>query len=475
MPRLPIITSSDDRRARGVVVQRLRNVLLEPLPAEAGKARFAAISRPGRRRVATLPGAVRGLFSRQGVQGGALFAAAGGALVRLDEALQATTLGALGGVDVAGFDGLRSKLIVRAGGQLLQYDSPTLTTVTNINAPTAVRTMAVAGQRVVAGGGVEDVFGWSRAGDALDWDENGQAADFAQPDPLIAQMESRGDLLNFNAESIQPWRATGGIESEAFAPLLSSVVETGILNRDCLVDMDEAGAMFLGDDLAPYRWRGGLSSVPNRDLTLALQRLRPAQRQLTLGWRYEDGERDVYIVRLQGSERAYAYDLLTGSWSEWASYGRTQYDLAFGAKAFERTFAAAPDSQELYELSNDVFDDEGAPIERVMTVRVLPGRDAPIDELALDIKVLDHPLGGQGTAPKALVAASYDGGFTFDDARTVDLPRAGRYGPSERDSLWGFGQVSREDGLVLEISITEPVRFALYGVLVNPTAEEALT
>jgi len=473
MPLLPIVLGSDDRRKKGVTLKRLRNCLVEPIPADLGKGRYAIIPRPGLRPFATLSGAARGLFAQAGVQGSGLFGVGGAALSEVSAIGAVTSVGAVAGTDNAGFGGLRSKLVVRAGGKLYVKDGASFDVVTDVDAPTDAQTLAISGGRVVAGNSVDDLWGWSKAGDPLDWDPNGQAADFDQPDPLLAQIDIGGDLMNLNSTTVQRWRATGGPEAQAFAPVSGSTIYRGILGRDTLTRIGAGSAAFIGDDFSAYRISvGGLEAVPNRDLADILKALTPAQRALTLSWSYTDGDRDVWVVRAQGSERAFVHDFLTGVWSEWTRYGRAQFDLGFAAQAYAGTFAASPSSADVYRLDEAAFDDLGDPIERIMTVVLQPGRDAPIDEVALDLAVLDQPLIGQGSAPKAMIAASYDGGFTFDAAREVNLPPRGQY--RTRMSLWGFGQVNREHGLTLEIRITDPVRFACYGAWINPTAEEAL-
>lgn len=472
MPPLPILASSDDRRARGIMPVRLRNCLLDPLPVGAGKLQpYAIVPRPGRVLVTTLSGQGRGLFAQDGVQGGLLFAASGSSIYSISAAGAATNISTIDGADVAHFGGLRANLVLRSGSSIYRYNGSALTASTDANRPLTPRTLAIVAGRALLADATDDLFQWSKPGLPLEFDPNGIAADFELPDPIVAQTEHRGDLISFNSKSTQRWQATGGIESEAFAPVLSATIRQGLLSTHAFARMND-DLCFIAEALTAYRINEGFTPLQNRDLTAVLQGLTVSDRAETFCSSWEDGERNVWITRLKGVGRGFAYDVMTGSWSEVTTYGLDQYDLAFSAQAYGATYVMGRETGAVWRLDRTSYTDAGEPIERIMTLRVMAGRDTPIDELALDLQCVDQPLTGQGSAPTAVIRASRDGGMTWDPPRTVNLPTPGQYG--RRVQLWGMGLITREHGLTLEIVITDPIGFAITGAWINPTAEESL-
>ena len=50
------------------------------------------------------------------------------------------------------------------------------------------------------------------------------------------------------------------------------------------------------------------------------------------------------------------------------------------------------------------------------------------------------------------------------------LPRLGEYGFRVRD--FAFGMAFAEWGVLIRIRLGEPIKFSLYGIFINPTADE---
>ena len=99
------------------------------------------------------------------------------------------------------------------------------------------------------------------------------AASARYPDEIRAQAEIGGDLFHFGAASIQPWRAQGGQDSDAFDVIPAIVINRGIVGRDAWARLDSY-AMFIGDDRVVYEISGYLPQrVVNRDLELRLAAL----------------------------------------------------------------------------------------------------------------------------------------------------------------------------------------------------------
>jgi hypothetical protein len=65
---------------------------------------------------------------------------------------------------------------------------------------------------------------------------------------------------------------------------------------------------------------------------------------------------------------------------------------------------------------------------------------------------------------------SVNGGATYSDERSVDLPANGIYNVRVQD--WAFGIASAERGVIIRIRISDPIGFSIWGVFVNPGEQE---
>jgi hypothetical protein len=475
MPYFPIAPGSDNRKKLCMTPVVQRNVMLaRPSRASASRSPFVAIPTPGRRLLASLPANVRGIFAEPGAQNGDLFAVAGSTLYRISDAWTYAGLGIVPGGDVVTLRAMRSNLMLRAAGTLNLYDGSSLTQVTDVDAPANASTLAIVGNRVVAANATTDGFDWSKAGLPLVWDVDGAAADIDLPDPIIGQEEISGDLWSFNSRSIQPWQATGGSEAEAFSPITGAAIPRGLIGREAIAKIG-AGRIFLGDDKVAYGTSGlSVNPIVNPDMEDALEVFTEAELAVdAIAWSYKVGSKEFWVLR-SALDRAFCYDVAEGVWHERTRFGADQYDVAFAARAYGSVVVASPDSGDLWALDPDVFDDAGNPIERVMTFNIPVGADTSVNRLVFDMRCRDQPVSGQGSEPTMMLNWSTDGGETWalqdGNLREVSLPGPGVYGM--RIQSYTFGLAKSETGWLLQITITDPIRFSLAGIWVNPTEDE---
>ena len=470
MPYYPIIPNADDRKRRGIVPVDLVNAYVEPNTQNAdNRAPYVLVPTPGRTRRVEFPANVRGLYAKPGVQSGTPFVVAGSSLYSVSSSWSATGLGAIGGGEVVQWAPFRQAFGVVGGGQIKHYDSGTLSPVTDPDAPANAGGLTQAGYRLIAFETGGDAFGWSKAGLYNDWDPNGQAADFDLPDPIIGQEEQGGDLISFNAESIQRWRPTGGIESEAFSPTQSGLQNMGLMGRNLIARIN-GGLGFVNHKRVPH-WLsdGGPVEWSNRALSDALLTISAANRAGGVAFAYPDGDAEFFGLRFEGLQSGYVRDTSTGLWHERRRYNSSQYDVGFTTAAYDSILCAGPDSPYLWSFDRTVYTDDGDPIVRVMTVKADLPNDMPINSVCLDVRCYDHPASGQGTEPVMMLEYSRDGGRTWSgswgDVRSVNLPTAAD--PTARPVEWQFGLFTRQNGFMLRLSFSEPIGFAMQGVWLN--------
>ena len=115
--------STDNRSARGLAPLVLRNLFLEPQADQAGKnVGYVLAPTPGlTARVTPSSGSnIRGVFSRAGVQGGALFVVAGTTLYEITSAWSAISRGEVLGAGRVLFAAVGANLVLLSSGVLYE-------------------------------------------------------------------------------------------------------------------------------------------------------------------------------------------------------------------------------------------------------------------------------------------------------------------------------------------------------------------
>lgn len=475
MPFFPIAPSTDDRASKGSVPLVLRNVLLEPQPQGAGK-QAAYYVRPSMGLTSRVtPSAsklMRGVFSRAGVQGGLLFAVMGDSLYSISDTFTATLIGTIGGFGRVAFEAIGANLFILASGSLYKWDGTTLSLVMDADFPANAVNLVSLGDRLLTNEEGSDTFDWSSAGDGASWPATGFAASARLPDPIIAQIEIAGYLWHFGAISTQVWAPQGGVDSEAFDLLSSIVINRGILGREAIAKLDSS-AMWVGEDRVVYELNGFTPArVINRDLEIALAELGEPETTQVRCFSYANGSHLTWVVKLP-TGRAWAFDTMTRSWSERATFGNSTYQVNHYARFQGRHVIGSDTDDSIFVWDEEGFSDplgSGSVQERVMMLHVPVDGRTPVANITLDIKTYGQPLSGQGSDPEALITFYRDGG-SLDSLRQIGVERrvklgkAGKY--NVRPTCWRLGLANTINGFIIKIRITDPVGFALHGVYVN--------
>jgi hypothetical protein len=111
----------------------------------------------------------------------------------------------------------------------------------------------------------------------------------------------------------------------------------------------------------------------------------------------------------------------------------------------------------IYELSLDVFEEDGSMIRRVRRAPYLSDSNqwAFLDQVELGAQVGVGLAAGQGSDPHVALNISRDAGHTWESAGFASLGMMGDY---DARAIWVMLGRVRLDRLVLEIVQTDPVR-----------------
>ena len=469
----PIVSSSDDRRTKGCTPLVLRNCMVEPQPeGTAKRATYVITPTMGRvSRVTPSAGAlIRGVFSRPGVQSGVLYAVAGSKVYQISSAWAATQVGAVDGSDTVLFDSLGANVALNAAGSIYQYDGVNFQAALDADCPANAYTLASLGERLLTSARYSDTFDWSSVGDGLDWPASGFAASARMPDEIRKQAVIGGELWHFGAATAQPWRAVGGDDADAF-DILSVVIDRGIAGREAGAQVDSS-FMWVGDDRVLYMLNGYTPTrIVNREIEQALAALTEAEFSALQCFAYMQGSHLTWVLRMP-TGKAFAYDLMTESWSERTTWGASRFAPCYYTyfHAAGKHVVASDESDTIYSWEPDTFSDAGGAHERIFTLHIPVAQRTIVSSLCLDLVALDQPLTGTGSAPVAQVTIYKDGGHwdslqTHGMERMVSLGVRGQF--NLRPMLWRLGMVNAADGLIVKVRITDPINFAASGVWIN--------
>jgi hypothetical protein len=464
--------NTDDRSKKGIVPLVLRNLFLEPQAEGAGKnTNYVLAPTPGMTsRVTPASGSnIRGVFCRAGVQSGALFVVAGTTLYEISSAWSAINRGEVLGAGRVLFAAVGANLVLLSSGVLYQWDGSSLTKNTDPDFPADAYTLADLADRILTSQRGSDTFDWSAVGSSLDWPATGFAASARYPDEIRAQAEIGGDLFHFGAASIQPWRAQGGQDSDAFDVIPAIVINRGIVGRDAWARLDSY-AMFIGDDRVVYEISGYLPQrVVNRDLELRLAALSESEIAEVQCFSHTWGSHLKFVVKLPTGS-AFVFDALTRKWHERTALGETGFGIVHYARFNGYHVVASDDDDAIYTWDEGVYSDAGASIDRVAMLHIPVPEKMTISNVTLDIKTFGQPVSGDGSDPKAYVTFYRDGG-SLDSLqqlgieRVVSLGRAGNY--RTRPTIWRLGIATPANGLIVKVRLPDPAGYAIAGAWVN--------
>jgi hypothetical protein len=389
-------------------------------------------------------GPVQALFKGDGVLDSALYGVAGTNLYT-----GTTLIGAMDGSGPFFLAGYEDKLFVAGGGALWGYDGTTLAAVTFPDSAN-VRKVLVGASRAITIRADTEKFYWS---DVLS--SNIDALSFAtaesQPDRLKDALFIDDVLILFGAETVEFWPNTGDANLP-FQPLEGRVFERGIKATGCAVQfgttfawVTDANQVCLSDPESIIS-NAGLEALVADSSSVRL-------------WTFLLEGTEFLALRLD--TRTFVYSLRSKLWSEFASYGATNWlpscyaGGVFGSSADGTTLA----------WGDAHLDLDGVMERRFRAGAVLTSGAVAINNLLLRADPGNTPyLSGDYTDPAIEVRFSRDAGRTWGAWRSTSLGEQGSYA---RRVQWTACGTYGQPGVFAEFRLTDPVPLRVSDVLAN--------
>jgi Phage stabilisation protein len=432
-------------RERGNIAEMpVINMFAEASPVDN---RVILQSRPGMVEGATVGvGPVRGLFQRDGIQGGQLCAVSGNELY-----IGAANAGAISGGGPVSFAGDEEELTVCAGGPIYQFSAGALTALAypgGVFTGAFIKTLDLAGYNV----GIESNSGrywfrlWGSPFDPLDFitAEN-------EPDRLLDAVAVDDYIAFFGAGTVEFHVKTGDADLP-FQPLTGRVFEKGIRATGCAASFDNSVA-WVSDQNIVYR----AGNVPDRISTTGVEeRLAKSATCAVDAFFYEGHE----FLLVRGDAFTLLYDAQSGQWCEFTSYGYTNFrglsvtqGPVFGDSETGKTWVFAG------------FQDGGGVLERRFRAGAQIEGTATIANIQLIANVGQTPeLTGIYADPIVEMRSSRDAAQTWSDWEAVELGAQGEYRVIPE---WRRIGMFDTPGAMFEFRVTDPVPFRVSRVTAN--------
>ena len=411
-------------------------------------------------------GPVRGEFS---AANGRAFAVSGNALYEIDSAGTATSRGTLntssGAVTIAD-NGFQLMIVDGTDGYIFTYLTNVFVEITDADFPSPKYVSFVDGYFVVTKNN-SGQFYISALYDGLTWAALDFASAESSPDDLSCAVPFVGQLGLIGHDTLEIWRNTG--DSTFPFSRISGSTPIGTIAPNTVQSLDTSvywvGNTTEGSGIV-YKAQG---FSPQRISTDAIEKILQAETQpeLLRSWTYQQEGHAFYVITGGNLSTSLVYDIATGLWHERAYLNEGILEQHLGSScmyAFNKHLVGDRITGKIYQMSLDVFSDNGEAIKRVRTFTHLVDELKRIRYNTLQLLV-ETGVGlqsGQGSDPQLSLRISKDGARTWSSEYTTGMGAVGDY----RKEV-NFRRLGIQQQCTFEISVSDPVKIALIGAYIN--------
>lgn len=430
MPELPVVNMTAEAAPsadKGVVLQ----------------------SRPGLETDRTVgSGPIHGLFSKNGVFSGALFAVSGNRLYR-----NATSLGTITGTGIPSFSAGMDRILVTRGKALYRYDG-TLAPEAFPDSADVAAVGYLAGYEFAVKKGSNALY--FRQGTADDWD----GLDFVnaenEPDELRDIVVMDDYVVLPGAESVEFWAKTGDPDAP-ITPIEGRVFDKGVIATGCAVRFDNSFA-WISDEKIVYV----AANVPQRISDDGIDERLSKSASFRLFTYFFEGVEHL-VVRLDDS--SWKFSAASKQWNEDHSFGHANFRAMCATKDPNGPLFGSDSDGSIYRFS-DTYRELDGPLERRFRAGApLRGGSVVVRNVRLTVNVGEtFDLTGYASDPIVEMRASRDGARTWSAWQPAKLGEQGKY---RTQVEWRAQGMFDAPGILFEFRVTDPVPFRASAVSIN--------
>ncbi|MDW9228633.1 phage stabilization family protein [Burkholderia cepacia] len=288
-------------------------------------------------------------------------------------------------------------------------------------------------------------------------------------DNLVTHAVMHREIWLFGALTTEIWFNTGASDF-TFGRMPGVFIEHGCAAKHSVAKIDLA-LFWIGRDL---QGQGvvfaGRNYQAERISTHALEQEFSTYSRIddAIGFSYLQGGHAFYVLTFPTANRTWCFDVATAQWHQRAyleadgSLSRHRMNChSFNAG---RNLVGDWQTGAVYELDQDAYTDNGAPIERIRSFPHILGADG--NRVMFRQFIADMEVGAgmpaNTTDPLVSLRWSDDRGATWGNAVTATMGRRGEFRTSIQFQRLGYAR-----DRVFELSWSEPIRTALNGAWVD--------
>lgn len=470
--KIPFVGPSATARSRNANAQRSVNCFLEYDQGNP-RAPVALYGTPGMVLRATLgTSPVRGGI----VCGSYLYWVSGNTVYRMDTAYATTTLGTIG--TASGRVGIAqngTQVIIVDGVAGWLATSTTLTQIADVDFPNGVtKATCQDGFFLVTGDGTGAYYWNETPNSGSAWNGLDVASAEGSPDANIGILSDHRELWILGTNSGEIHVNTGDADA-LFQRSGNTFIEQGAASGDTLQAMnntvywlghgkDGQGIVFRAEGYNPVR----ISTHAVEEAIRGYSTISDA-----FAFCFQMAGHSFYALSFPTADATWLYDAATQQWSEWLWRDPADNELhrhrANDCVFFNGEHLVGDwESGKVYALDLDTYTDAGDPIKRIRATETMHagGKRMFFGELTIDMETGVGLTSGQGSDPQLMLRYSNDGGHTWSNEKTRSIGAIGEYGARVKFGPSGAAR----NGRVWEISMTDPVKWCVFGADVQAEA-----
>lgn len=385
-------------------------------------------------------GPIQAMLQKDGVFGGDEFVVSGGSFYRAG-----TLIGDIDGVGVCSMVATELEVMICCGQSLYSYDGTDLVAVTFPDGASVTKIGYASGYFIALRKDTQQWY-FSALLDGRSWDGLDYASAENEPDRLLDLLVLDGAVVFFGSASVEFWASTGDPDLP-FAPIQQRVFEQGIAATGCAISVDNS-FFWIGDDRITYRNDNSPQAID--DDGIVERSIASEAHRLFL---ITDERHKLVCARFDASTMV--YDVTTGQWSEFQSYGRSNW----------RVGPSMGDTENGTIWRFTDYADDGGMLERRFRAGAPLDSGLAVSNLRLVCEVGQTPfLADPYAEPVVEMRYSDDAGRTWSSWEAVSLGRQGEY--RTRPEWRALGMFD-DPGMIFDFRVTDPVSWRVNGVKFN--------
>lgn len=463
--------------SRGYDYQRCINWFPSNDSSGEAKTRTRLLSTPGlSHKVTVSPNnglGCRGLYE---TSGGRVFGVWGNTLFEIDINFTATdrnsslrfsrTFGRVSFAD----NGTQLIIIDQGKGYILTLSSNAFAQITDADYPANANQVTFKdGYFVVSVPGTK-TFYQSDLNDGTSWNALSFGSIVSSPDNISGITSTNTDLVLFGEDTVEQWQNIGDTPL-TFERINGATLDIGCRSPWSIAKINNS-IYFLGSNKNGFGivWR--ISSYQVQKIsTPAIESIIGGAGDDTdaIAYTYQEKGYYFYVLTVPSLDRTFVYEETTNKWHERAYWDSSEGEFIAHKSnsqvfAFGKNLVGYDGDNNLYELDDLTYTDNGDEIRRVMSTPHIhhENRRVSVNQLKLEYERGTALTSGQGSDPVIWMKYSKDGGYTWSDEVIRKMGAKGNYSNEISWNRLGCGR-----DYVFELAMSDPVKSDLYALYID--------